>query len=205
MEKPSYYAILSAEVRYDERLKPMAKLMYAEITALCNMNGVCFAKNRYFSNLYNKGKGSISSYVNELVKYGYISTEYSYKIGTKEIDKRYIKIIKGGVAINQDTLLQKNEESNTIKINTNNSYNNIKRFKPPSLDLIINYCNERKNTIDAESFINFYESKGWMIGKAKMKNWKAAVRTWETRENKKPSTSKIDIQLNEYMKGKEYL
>ena len=75
MEKPNYYAILSAEVRYDNRLRPNVKLLYAEITALCNMNMECFASNRYFSELYGKSKGSISGWISELVKYGYISAE----------------------------------------------------------------------------------------------------------------------------------
>lgn len=54
-----------------------------------------------------------------------------------------------------------------------------KRFLTPSIDEIKDYCLERKNNIDAEAFFNFYESKGWMIGKSKMKSWKAAIRTWE--------------------------
>ena len=206
MDKPNYYAILSAEVRYDDRLRPMVKLMYAEITALCNMNGVCFAKNRYFANLYNKGKGSISGYIKELIKYGYITTEYTYKEGSKEIDNRYIKILKGGISIKDITPLQKIEQTNTITNNTNNTYSNtIVRFKPPSLELVKEYCNERKNTIEAESFISFYESKGWMIGKSKMKDWKAAIRTWETRQYKKPTMSKLDSQINEWQKAKELL
>lgn len=57
-------------------------------------------------------------------------------------------------------------------------------FIPPSIDEVRQYCKERNNTVDAESFINFYESKGWMVGKNKMKSWKAAVRTWE--KNSKP-------------------
>ena len=62
------------------------------------------------------------------------------------------------------------------------------------------------NNIDAENFLDFYESKGWMVGKNKMKDWKAAVRTWEKKNYNKPQTmSKIDAQLNEYLKGKEYL
>ena len=58
MEKPNYYAILSAEVRYDNNLRPNTKLLYAEITALSNTTGECFATNKYFSNLYNKSNGS---------------------------------------------------------------------------------------------------------------------------------------------------
>ena len=54
-------------------------------------------------------------------------------------------------------------------------------FKPPTLEEVKEYCLERNNGIDAQRFIDFYSSKGWMIGKNKMKDWKAAVRTWEQR------------------------
>jgi len=98
------------------------------------------------------------------------------------------------------TTINKNKE---IKI-TN------KLFKKPSVNDVELYCIERDNKVDAISFVNFYESKGWMVGKNKMKDWRACVRTWEMRaKNKKtyaPKTmSKIDMQLNEYLKGKEYL
>lgn len=58
-----------------------------------------------------------------------------------------------------------------------------KRFSPPSHDQVKEYCLERKNGVDAQRFIDFYESKGWMVGKNKMKDWKAAVRNWEQRNN----------------------
>ena len=54
-------------------------------------------------------------------------------------------------------------------------------FEKPTIDDVKNYCLERKNGVDPETFIDFYESKGWMIGKTHMKDWKAAVRTWEKR------------------------
>ena len=54
-----------------------------------------------------------------------------------------------------------------------------RRFVPPTLEEVKNYCLERNNLVDPEGFINFYESKGWMVGKNKMKDWKAAIRTWE--------------------------
>lgn len=54
-----------------------------------------------------------------------------------------------------------------------------KRFKPPTIEEVQAYCKERNNNVDAQRFIDFYEAKGWMLGKNKMKDWKAAVRTWE--------------------------
>lgn len=54
-----------------------------------------------------------------------------------------------------------------------------KKFSPPTVEEVRAYCEQRGNGVDAEAFVNFYESKGWMIGKNKMKDWKAAVRTWE--------------------------
>lgn len=62
-------------------------------------------------------------------------------------------------------------------------------FSPPSIKEISNFCLERKNSVDPEKFFNFYESKGWMVGKNKMKNWQAAVRTWEKSDNKQNHSS----------------
>lgn len=53
------------------------------------------------------------------------------------------------------------------------------RFTPPTLDEVSAYCVERKNGVDPQRFIDYYSSNGWMVGKNKMKDWKAAVRTWE--------------------------
>lgn len=53
------------------------------------------------------------------------------------------------------------------------------KFTPPILDEVKAYCLERKNNVDAERFVNFYASKGWMVGKNKMRDWRACVRTWE--------------------------
>jgi hypothetical protein len=59
------------------------------------------------------------------------------------------------------------------------------KFSQPSLADVVSYCNERKNDVDAKAFLDFYESKGWYVGKNKMKDWRAAVRTWEHRNSKK--------------------
>jgi uncharacterized protein YdaU (DUF1376 family) len=55
----------------------------------------------------------------------------------------------------------------------------VVRFVPPTLEEVTAYCQERNNGIDPEEFVSFYESKGWMIGKNKMKKWRSAVATWE--------------------------
>jgi len=59
-----------------------------------------------------------------------------------------------------------------------------KKFAPPSLQEVTSYCRERQNTVDPQKFIDFYQGKGWMVGKNKMKDWKACVRTWENRDAK---------------------
>lgn len=60
-----------------------------------------------------------------------------------------------------------------------------KPFIPPTVEEVSAYCTERGNSVDAEAFVDFYASKGWMIGKNKMKDWKAAVRTWEQGDKRK--------------------
>ena len=60
------------------------------------------------------------------------------------------------------------------------------RFTPPTLDEVIDYCNERLNGVDAERFIDYYTANGWKVGKNPMKDWKAAVRTWERTDSAKP-------------------
>ena len=94
MEKPSYYAVLPANVRYDERLRPNAKLLYAEITALCNKDGRCWATNNYFANLYKLHKKTISDLVSTLEKLGYLKITLEFVEGTKNISKRYLEIIR---------------------------------------------------------------------------------------------------------------
>lgn len=59
-----------------------------------------------------------------------------------------------------------------------------RRFQKPTEEEVERYCRQRQNHVDANRFCNFYESKGWMVGKAKMVDWQAAVRTWERREEK---------------------
>lgn len=84
--------------------------------------------------------------------------------------------------------------------NNNNNENNKKsgRFAPPSLEEIRNYCMEKNYHVDAEAFRSFYESNGWKVGKNPMKNWKAAVLTWEKRDRKETKPKAQDFPQRTY-------
>lgn len=68
-----------------------------------------------------------------------------------------------------------------------------KRFTPPTVDEVAAYCGERNNRIDPQTFVDFYASKGWVVGKSKMKDWKAAVRTWEKRDGNSQPERKVNF------------
>lgn len=79
----NYYAIIPADVRYDKDLNPSAKLLYGEITALCNEKGYCWETNDQFSKLYGVSIKSVSKWMNQLVNRGYITL-----VGEKDIVKK---------------------------------------------------------------------------------------------------------------------
>ena len=207
--KPNYFAIISAEVRYDQNLTANAKLLYGEITCLTNENGFCFATNKYFADLYDKSKVTISKWISELVSSGYLSTSYTYKEGSKEIDKRYISILKGGIKENLKGGIKENFKDNNTSINnTSIIKEKIKKrnFVVPSVSEIKDYCLVRDNQINAEQFYDFYQSKGWLVGKNKMKDWKAAIRNWERNRTKsEKGISKIHSHLQKNLNVKQKL
>lgn len=84
-------------------------------------------------------------------------------------------------------------------IDKNSKDNKRKRFVPPTLEEVKAYCEERKNNVDAERFVDYYKANGWMVGKSKMKDWKACVRTWEKNSfNQKKQN--IEIPVPSYIK-----
>lgn len=78
-----------------------------------------------------------------------------------------------------------------------------KRFIKPTVEEVREYCRERGNTVDADTFVNFYESKGWMVGKNHMKDWKSAVRTWEQsrRGETKPQETFSSFETDEFFQA----
>lgn len=80
--------------------------------------------------------------------------------------------------------------NNNIITNNNNREG---RFAPPSVKEVSEYCQERQNRIDPETFVDFYTSNGWMRGKTKIKDWKACIRTWEKRDGNKQQAPKPSL------------
>lgn len=143
-EKPSYFAIIPANVRYDKRLKDKAKLLYGEITSLCNKDGYCWAKNEYFADLYDVTKTTISTLIKNLIDCGYIKSKIIYKEGTKEILNRYLSIvndpIKENLKDNNINIINKKEEEKEKIINFYN--NNFGLITPYVAENILTYLED---------------------------------------------------------------
>ena len=160
-ETPNYYAIIPAEVRYDTELKDKAKLLYGEIVALSDRNGYCYASNKYFSEIYNISITSVSLLIKNLIEKGYIESEILYKENTKEIDKRYLRIVKGGYLSKvKEGYLSKVKHNNTSINNTSN--NNI-------YSAVIDFLNEKTkqhykdSTSKTRSLINARVNEGFTL------------------------------------------
>lgn len=122
-EKPSYFSILTADVRYDKRLSASEKIMYSEITALTNKDGYCYATNGYFAKLYECTEKTISLQISKLAECGYISVVvengckrkiYLNIVGTKKCNTPHYK--------NVIPPLQKCKDNNTSINNLANNY-----------------------------------------------------------------------------------
>lgn len=135
-EKPFYYSIITADVRYDERLKPNEKLLYSEITALSNKYGYCTATNSYFSKLYRADKSTVSRWVSHLEKCGYVQVEQTrngkrivqrkiYPVATPLLTKKSIPY-----AQKDQYPIDKKVKGNITRVNTT-SMNMRERIKQP--------------------------------------------------------------------------
>ena len=119
-------------------------------------------------------KKSLDNLVDE---YGAVITKQAI-LDAKKQGKSHIKYVEG---VLKNKMLEENIPANNPK---------RKRFVKPTLSEIEQYCIERKNNVNAEQFFDYYESNGWKVGKNSMKDWKAAVRTWERSEYRKPNFKK---------------
>lgn len=182
--KPSYYAIIPANVRYSN-LKPNTKLLYGEITALASKEGYCFASNRYFADLYNVTKNTISSWISDLNNAGFVSVQL-IKEGNQVIERRI------GITQKGDTPITYKQEDNSTSINNtiNNLPTRIKSFESEVLILEPD-DNESRKFIIYWSELNKNKTKmRWELErtwdtKARIGRWKSRQKEWSKSAPKK--------------------
>lgn len=151
-------------------------------------NGVVVIKHWRIHNYIRKDTYNETSYKEEKSMLE-LDENKAYRLTIdSSVDGSSTQVRLGKVSIGKDSI----DKDNTPLISPlGETEKKSSRFNPPTLEEVEQYCIERNNNVDAQSFIDFYESKGWYVGKNKMKDWKAAVRTWErNRTNNSTGTKK---------------
>ena len=199
--KPSYYAIIPANVRYSN-LKPNTKLLYGEITALASKEGYCFASNRYFSDLYDVTKNTISSWISDLNNAGFVSVQL-IKEGNQVIERRI------GITQKGDTPITFKQEDNSTSINNtiNNLPTRIQSFEAEVLILEPD-DNESRKFIIYWSELNKSKTKmRWELErtwdtKARIDRWKSRQKEWNKTAPKK---NNFKNKMETFNKAKELM
>ena len=156
--KRSYYAVIPANVRYDRSIPAAAKLLYGEISALCNQDGRCRAENSYFENLYEVSSRTVQTWINALVTAGYVYREFVPTADGKATTKRYLSIVDmpsnfvgvrknlhGG---NEEIFAEDTKNFSPLYMNNTNEYNSMNKREDETrlsafLREIIDYLNAK--------------------------------------------------------------
>lgn len=191
------YGTIPKLVMQDRSLSIGAKTVYAYFCSFTGAGDSCFPSREKICYDLDLNKDTFAKYRNELVERGYITIQQT-KDGVKFSHNIYTLCdVVSSCPVFSDTKISDPKLSdpkepdtinNSIKINNLKSNNNNsharsprerKNFVEPTIEEVAAYCRERGNTVDPETFVDFYAGKGWMVGKNKMVDWKATVRTWE--------------------------
>jgi len=217
--KNGNYTCIDNHVFRDNSLSMKAKGLLAQIYSLpddweYSVKGLTL--------LFSDGKDAVNNALQELIDHGYVIRSqrtnrlgkfdgYEYDIyETPQIQNADNPITENPSTDNPIT--EKSHQLNTNILNTkvsNTKELNIEkeskpkkessRFIPPTIEEVSNYCNERGNSVNPQRFIDHYTSNGWMVGKNKMKDWKAAVRTWERNSfDRKPISKPQESFVNPF-------
>lgn len=206
VEKPGYWAVIPANVRYDKNLSPLAKLLYGEISCLLQFNNKCFASNKYFSRLYEVSETQVSRLINQLIKHNYVKSEMEI---TAHGSRRLIKI---PLNIFDDTTQSKNGQ---LGLNINGKHNNHsnnnkplskdkgtrkpKDFVPPTEEEVILYFKENGySRSSAVTAFKYYNVADWKDASGKpVKNWKQKmISVWFKPEHQSEKTEEVKTKIS---------
>lgn len=208
------------EIWLCKNLSFQEKIILVEIDSYDDGKIGCYASNKHFVSNFGMTASRVSQIIQSLQEKQYIKINYEYN--GKEIQRRYLHInrppypdrgmLKNDIPMlkNEIVVCQFDKQGYVKKLKDNNTYINntinnkkVGNFKKPTIEEIQQYIDERKNGINANAFYDFYESKDWMIGKNKMKDWKACVRTWE--QKNKPNSKTLPSWYNKEIKNIEII
>lgn len=160
-------------------------LLYALIYSYSDGGSAFYGSTEYLAKRLGSSKSRIIKVLNEMVSKGLIIKKTSGRFNFYVTNFNYVcNTDEPPVSVEHPIRCQVDTESSVIPT-PNNINNNIKnnisvtRFVKPKVEEIESYCKDRKNNVDAQQFFDYYESKGWKVGKSPMKDWKSAVHTWE--------------------------
>lgn len=195
------------------------KILLMEIDSFTSRDKEFFMSDEYIAEFLSIHPKSANRLLSGLIKKGYVvkiccdgrkrSLKSTLRYVTSEVTEMLPQTPQDCYHTNNSLLnsLDKSKLSHTIR-------RSAKKFVKPTVDEIREYCLERGNSVDPDRFWDYYESKGWVVGKAPMKDWKATVRTWERSEAKeKPNTKKPvrkkgsfreEVETAERMFGSDY-
>lgn len=182
------------EVWLDSRLNALEKIILMEIDSLDIDERGCFASNEYLADFCQCGVTKVSTAISKLIDLGFLESRFDGR-------RRFVK---SRLSKNEKQTFKKCEadfQNVKAEINKNRNIKDIKekeskekRFAPPTVEEVRAYCQERKNGVNPDRFVDFYASKGWKVGNQSMKDWKAAVRTWEQRDRTKSGQSTDNVR-----------
>ena len=176
------------EIWMDKDLSWNEKILLMEIDSFTSKDRECYISNEYIAELLGVSVSWASKCLSHLLDLGLV------RVVKFDGRKRYVEsTIQFKADLNdssmQDGIKVPHTNNNEYINNTLSNKDTRQKFVKPSIEEIRQYCQEKGVNVDAEQFFNFYESKGWVIGKSPMKNWRAAVATWAKRMLKSPNIS----------------
>ncbi len=178
------------EIWQNRSLSWNEKILLMEIDSFTAKDRECYISNEYIAELLGVSVCWASKCLSHLLESGLV------RVVKFDGRKRYVEsTIQFKADLNESSMqdgikVPHTDNNEYININNNSLYKKgSSRFQKPTIEEIRQYCLEEGYNVDAEQFYNFYESKGWLVGKSPMKDWKAAVRTWEQRRSETTRTT----------------
>lgn len=175
------------EIWQNRSLSWNEKILLMEIDSFTAKDRECYISNEYIAELLGVSVSWASKCLSHLLELGFV------RVVKFDGRKRYVE---STIQFKADLNVSSMQDGTKVPHTDNNEYININnnslykkgstRFQKPTIEEIRQYCLEKGYNVDAEQFFNFYESKGWVVGKSPMKNWRAAVCTWNKREKDIP-------------------